>query len=132
MNDEIVAFDPGQTTDEDFADWFAGEAEWQEGSDDPIILDTDGLEAFYADLTRVFPPRQGPGSPSAAQLNADPTLLERLTDYSMSHYLILVTFRDDQVEEGSRLMGELGQKHDVAIASLGEPTVIVRPVEPAV
>jgi hypothetical protein len=127
MSDEIVAFDPGQTTDEDFQDWFAGEAEWQEGSQDAAILDSEGLKALYEELVQVFPPREGPDAPTAAELDANPTLALRVTDYSLSHYLVVAEFPDSQAEGASVLMGQLGAKHGVAIATLGPETVIVRP-----
>jgi hypothetical protein len=131
MSFEIVAFDPGQTTDEDFDDWFAGEAEWQDGSTDPSILDSAGLQAFYAELTDVYPPREGPKAPTGDELVADHSLEAMMTDYSLSHYLIVAGFRYSEQDHATSVMTRLGATHHVAIAILSEaPAVIIRPELP--
>lgn len=94
-----------------FKAWFDEQISWDEDHsyDDPRVS-TPALQAFFEELSKTFPPLNGPFSPLEDELN----VLDRdeeayLTDYSMGKTLIYMGFAwslADEAEQAVRLAAE--------------------------
>jgi hypothetical protein len=128
---DLVAFDPRATTDADFARWYAVRTDWDDDRIyDDISIATPQLQAFYADLIDIYPPMNGPGSPTSGELEADPDLEEWLTDYSIDSQLIYAAFGWSKRAPASAMFAGLAASHGVAVAYVSEdPVRLVRPRE---
>ncbi|GAB2642313.1 hypothetical protein ABI214_01155 [Prescottella soli] len=130
MSYDIVAFDPGATTDSGFLDWYNTQTEWAEDHDYcDVTVTTPELRAFYTAITEVFPPLNGPDAPDDEQLAADSSLDGRLTDYSIGTTIIYASFGWSQAERATETFRELAAEHKVAVAlvSHDSPVPIIRP-----
>ena len=128
MSYDILAFDPETITDTQFAEWWEEQSAWTENhSYDDVAVTTPALAAFYTELTPTFPPMNGPGAPSDDQLDGDPDLESRTTDYSIGTTLIYGAFSWSQAAQSRALFLDLAAKHGVAVALVSDDGSIIRP-----
>lgn len=121
MSYDILAFDPQATTDEGFERWWDDRSQWTEDHSyaDPQVT-TPALRAFYQDLIPAFPPMNGPDAPSDEQIDEDPDLDARLTDYSIGSDLLYAAASWSKAEAVRGEFERLGRLHGVAVAFVSE------------
>jgi hypothetical protein len=124
---DILAFDPGATTDNDFEAWWDEQGLWAEDHayDNPGVS-TPALQAFYRDLAVKYPPLNGPDAPDIEQV--DEQLLARLTDYCFGYDLIYGAGSWSLTGELAADWERLARQHGIAIAFVSDsPLRIARP-----
>ncbi|MBL0886366.1 hypothetical protein [Myceligenerans indicum] len=128
MSYDILAFEPSAVTDADFPAWWEVQSEWPEDHsyNDPSVT-TANLQAFYRDLTQIFPPMNGPGVPTDDEIRQAPELESRMTDYSVGTSLIYAAFAWSQAREARTVFSTLAEKYRVAVAWVSDHGSIVRP-----
>jgi hypothetical protein len=125
MSYDLMVFDPEEAPRDrkHFIDWYHRTTEWNEGHDysDPNAT-TLALREWYADIRKLFPNMNGPGSPTDAELMI-PSVEDRLADYTFAHHAIYATFAWSEAENVYPLVRELAVKHGVGLfdASCDEP-----------
>jgi hypothetical protein len=128
MSYDILAFDSAATTDAAFSEWWDGQSQWLEDhSYDTPDVTTSALQAFYADLIRDFPPMNGPGAPTDQEIERDPSLEARLTDYSIGTQLVYAGFSWSQEQSARTRFQQLADAHGVAVAMVSDDGRIIRP-----
>lgn len=128
MTYDILAFDPGSVTDVDFPAWWDEQSRWAEShSYDDAAVTTPSLSNFYNELIQTFPPMNGPDSPTDAQLDQNPDLEDRLTDYSIGTAVVYGAFAWSQKPEARELFTSLASKHGVAVTLVSDAGEILRP-----
>ncbi|MCQ1957547.1 hypothetical protein NNX39_13680 [Arthrobacter sp. zg-Y826] len=128
MTYDILAFDPDSVTDADFPAWWDGQSSWSENhSYDDASVATRALRAFYNELISTFPPMNGPDSPTNEEIEDDPDLEDRLTDYSIGTAVVYAAFAWSQDSKARALFTSLAEKHGVAVALFGDGDKILRP-----
>lgn len=101
MSYDLMVFDPAAAPAKKrgpFLDWYDQQAEWGEAHsyDDPAVSSAP-LQAFYADISAIFPAieqEEGPG-----------------TDYTIGKSVIYITFEWDKIDEAHETVFSLAAKH---------------------
>jgi hypothetical protein len=125
---DILAFDPAAVADDDFPAWWQVQSQWPEGhSYDKPEVTTPNLRAFYSELIQTFPPMNGPDAVTDEDLDRDPELESRMTDYSIGTSLIYGAFAWSQARTGQAAFTALAAKHGVAVAMVSDDGSILRP-----
>lgn len=128
MTYDILAFDPDSVTDAEFPAWWEKQVEWSEGhSYDDASVTTPSLRAFYRELIQTFPPMNGRDCPTDEEIDADPDLEDRLTDYSLGTSVVYGAFAWSQDSTARSLFTSLAAKHGVAVALVSDGGAILRP-----
>ncbi|UWX98483.1 hypothetical protein N2K95_07505 [Arthrobacter zhaoxinii] len=128
MTYDILAFDPDSVTDANFPAWWEAQSSWSEShSYDDVSVATPALRAFYNELVSTFPPMNGPDSPTNEEIEEDPDLEDRLTDYSIGTAVIYAAFAWSQDSKARPLFTSLAAKHGVAVALVSDGDEILRP-----
>lgn len=128
MTYDMLAFAPDSVTDADFPVWWESQSAWSEDhSYDDAAVTTPSLRAFYKELIQTFPPMNGPDSPMIEEIDADPDLEVRLTDYSIGASVVYGAFAWSQDSQARALFTSLASKHGVAVALVSDGDEILRP-----
>jgi hypothetical protein len=128
MSYDILAFDPAAVTDDDFPTWWQVQSQWFEDHSYNIPeVTTPNLRAFYSELIQTFPPMNGPDAVTDQELDRDPELESRMTDYSIGTSLIYGAFAWSQARTGQATFTALAAKHGVAVAMVSDHGSILRP-----
>jgi hypothetical protein len=115
-------------TDIGFQAWWDQQSQWAEGHTyDNAAVTTPALRAFYTELIREFPPMNGPDAPSDEQIDNDPDLEARLTDYSIGTDLVYAAFSWGQENVARDVFRRVASSHGIAIAMVSDDGQIIRP-----
>ena len=102
-----------------FMDWFQKKAKWEGDRD---YFSTKGtsqpLVDFYRELTKEFPDMNGQDGPSDEELETNPELESRLTDYTIDDDLIYMGFGWSIVEEAEERVKELAFQYHLGFSDL--------------
>ena len=109
MSYDLMVFDPAVAprNRDDFLSWYDTQTEWAEGHsyDDPQVT-TPALASWFADMSQVFPPMNGP----LASSDYDNP---KVTDYSIGRSVIYAAFAWSQVEAALQAVDRFAAKHGV-------------------
>ncbi|WP_311269827.1 hypothetical protein [Sphingobium sp. WCS2017Hpa-17] len=110
MSYDLMVFEPSHApkTRAEFMAWYDEQVRWAEphGYDDPALT-TDGLRAWYADMTQTFPNIHDPA------VTDDDVENPRMTDYSIGNSVIYAAFRWSQADEAYHAVRQLALKHEI-------------------
>ena len=109
MSYDLMVFDPAAAPPKRaaFLDWYDLETEWsgEHDYDDPA-LSTAALQAFFADITQIFP---------HAPKHAEDDESESGTDYTIGAHLIYMSFMWDGVDQAHETCLLLAAKHKLGL-----------------
>ncbi|KAF1013186.1 MAG: hypothetical protein GAK31_03335 [Stenotrophomonas maltophilia] len=90
-----------------FIAWFERQTQWNErhGYDDPAVS-SPALQVWFADMSQVFPPQDGP-------LSNDAVSGPQVTGYSIGQHVIYGAFALNLAEAAHGLVQDLAEKHGV-------------------
>jgi len=128
MSYDFIIFEPDAIDDAGFDAWYRAQLEDDMGDD--ISVATPALQAFYRELILAYPAMNGPDSPSEQAMLDDPRLETKVTDYSIAPLVISASFAWSESDAAMSVVGDLMDKHPVAVANYGVELLILRP-EPA-
>lgn len=118
MSYDLMAFDPTQApaARQAFLSWFEEQTQWNEDHDyqSPAVA-APALQGWFMEMKDAFPPMNGGFAPTDAQLEADPSLESRMTDYSIGRRIVYAAFAWSVAEEAYALARKLAQKHGVGL-----------------
>ena len=104
-----MVFDPAAAprNRDDFLSWYDAQTEWGEGHsyDDPQVT-TPALASWFADVSKAFPPMNGPHASSDYD---DP----KVTDYSIGRSVIYAAFAGSVAASAFEEVDRLATKHGV-------------------
>ena len=91
MSYDILIFEPGVVTDEDFPQWWDRVSQWEEPHHyDSIERATPAIRSFYRDLVRTFPPFNGPDALSDDEVDVRLAQGLPVADYTIGEDLVYV------------------------------------------
>ena len=109
MSYDLMVFDPdvAPRVPDDFERWYLKQTEWSEGHsyNDPKTS-TEALANWYADISTLFPPMNGP----FASLDLDNP---KVSDYSIGKSVIYVAFAWSQARDAYDTVTHLAAKHGI-------------------
>ena len=109
MSYDLMVFDPAAAprNRDDFLSWYDAQTEWGEGHsyDDPQVT-TPALASWFADVSKAFPPMNGPHASSDYD---DPNV----TDYSIGRSVIYAAFAGSVAASAFEEVDRLATKHGV-------------------
>ena len=127
MSYDILVFEPRTVTDAEFSSWWAHQSEWPEDHRyDDVVVTTPALRRFACELMRQFPPLNGPNAPTDEQIDSDPDLSSRLTDYTFGSTLVYLCFRWGQASQAQEACLRIARPHGVAVALVSDDGRIIR------
>lgn len=118
MSFDLMVFEQGQAPDSRraFLSWYEEQIQWEEAHDyQSVSVASPRLQSWFRDMAEAFPPMNGEGSPTDAQLEADSELEERLADYSIGTKMIYAAFAWSAAEEADGLAWRLAKKHGLGL-----------------
>lgn len=114
MSADLMVFDKSKAPTDpiEFLKWYYTKSTWQSDRD---YLDTKGpsqpLVDFFLEIIKEYPSMNGPYAPDMEQIDNDPELESRLTDYTIDDDLIYMGFAWSVADEACDLVEELAYKH---------------------
>ena len=112
MSYDILIFEPGVVTDEDFPQWWDRVSRWEEPHDyDSIERATPAIRSFYRDLVRTFPPFNGPDALSDDEVDARLAQGLPVADYTIGEDLVYVGVSWSAADALVVTAGELAWTH---------------------
>ena len=128
MSYDILIFEPGAVTDEDFPQWWDRVSRWEEPHRyDSIERATPAIRAFYRDLIRAFPPFNGPDALSDDEVDARLAQGLPVADYTIGEDLVYVGVSWSAANALVTTVSELAWTHRLAVAYVSDDGAIVRP-----
>lgn len=114
MSADLMVFEKSKTPTEplDFLKWYYEKTEWNSDRDYFDIKGTsEPLVNFFMEIKEIFPEMNGPFAPSEEDLENNPELEFRLTDYTIDDDLIYMGFAWSHAEEAEKIVEKLAFKH---------------------
>ena len=128
MSYDILIFEPGVVTDEDFPQWWDRVSRWEEPHDyDSIERATPAIRSFYRDLVRAFPSFSGPDAPRDDEGDARLAQGLPVADYTIGEDLVYIGVSWSVANALVVTAGELAWTHRLAVAYVSDDGAIVRP-----
>ena len=130
MSYDILIFEPGVVTDEDFPQWWDRVSRWEEPHRyDCIERATSAIWSFYRDLVRTFPPFNGPDALSDDEVDARLAQGLPVADYTIGEDLVYIGVGWSAADVLMVAVSELAWTHRLAVAYVSDDGAIVRPPE---
>ena len=130
MSYDILIFESGAVTDEDFPQWWDRVSRWEEQHRyDSIECATPAIRSFYRDLVRTFPPFNGPDALSDDEVDARLAQGFPVADYTIGEDLVYVGVSWSAADTLVTTVSELAWTHRLAVAYVSDEGAIVRPPE---
>ena len=128
MSYDILIFEPGVVTDEDFPQWWDRVSRWEEPRDyDTTEGSTPAIRSFYRDLVRTFPPFNGPDALSDDEVDARLAQGLPVADYTIGEDLVYIGVSWSAANALVTTVSELAWTHRLAVAYVSDDGAIVRP-----
>ena len=128
MSYDILIFEPGVVTDEDFPQWWDRVSRWEEPHDyDSIERATPAIRSFYRDLVRTFPPFNGPDALSDDEVYVRLAQGLPVADYTIGEDLVYIGVSWSAANALVTTVSELAWTHRLAVAYVSDDGAIVRP-----
>ena len=128
MSYDILIFESGAVTDEDFPQWWDRVSRWEEPHRyDSIERATPAIRAFYRDLIRAFPPFNGPDALSDAELEEREEQGLPVADYTIGADYIYVSVGWSDANALVKIVGQMAWTQRLADAYVSEDSSIFRP-----
>ena len=128
MSYDILIFEPGVVTDEDFPQWWDRVSRWEEPHDyDSIERATPAIRSFYRDLVRTFPPFNGPDALSEAELEEREVEGLPVADYTIGADYIYISVGWSDANALVKIVGQMAWTQRLAVAYVSEDSSIFRP-----
>ena len=130
MSYDILIFESGAVTDEDFPQWWDRVSRWEEPHRyDSIERATPAIRAFYRDLIRTFPPFNGSDALSDDEVDARLAQGLPVADYTIGGDFIYIGVSWSAADALVATASELAWTHRLAVAHVSDDGAIVRPPE---
>ena len=128
MSYDILIFESGAVTDEDFPQWWDRVSRWEEPRDyDTTEGSTPAIRAFYRDLIRAFPPFNGPDALSDAELEEREEQGLPVADYTIGADYIYIGVGWSDANALVKIVGQMAWTQRLAVAYVSEDSSIFRP-----
>ena len=128
MSYDILIFEPGVVTDEDFPQWWDRVSRWEEPHDyDSIERATPAIRSFYRDLVRTFPPFNGPDALSDDEVDARLAQGLPVADYTIGADYIYISVGWSDANALVKIVGQMAWTQRLAVAYVSEDGSIFRP-----
>ena len=128
MSYDILIFESGAVTDEDFPQWWDRVSRWEEPHRyDSIERATPAIRAFYRDLIRTFPPFNGSDALSDDEVDARLAQGLPVADYTIGADYIYIGVGWSDANALVKIVGQMAWTQRLAVAYVSEDSSIFRP-----
>ncbi len=116
MSADLMVYDKSKAPNDplEFLKWFYDKSDWNSDRD---YFDTVGtskpLADFFLELVKEYPAMNGEYAPSEEEIEKNPELESRLTDYTIDDDLIYMGFAWSQADRAAVLVEELAYKYSL-------------------
>lgn len=129
MSYDLMVFDKKRTpaNKQAFMVWYEEFTKWEDAVDyNETVHTSTALKAWYADMIKIFPPMNGPLAPTDEELDANPELEDKLSDYCIGTDGIYISFAWSEADLAYETVVSLAQKHDVCFFDVsGNGTILL-------